>query len=94
MVIHDGGAVGARDTTAWKVNGSFKLLGSQLIAQYQQKDTGWNDTKGSEFDLIAKAKLGQYFGLTAIYVHREVDAPVDASDLTHDMVRLVAYTKF
>jgi len=97
MVFQDGATVGARGTNAWKVHGHYTIAGTKLIAQFQQFNRSYVKTgdtskmKGSEFDLIAKAKLGKYFGLTGIYVHQEVGAD---TTVKKDAIRLIAYTKF
>ncbi len=97
MVFQDGATVGARGTTAWKVHGNYTIAGTKLIAQYQQFNRSYiaapatTEMTGSEFDLIAKAKLGKYFGLTGIYVHQEVGAD---TTVKKDAIRLIAYTKF
>ncbi len=97
MVFQDGATVGGRGTNAWKVHADYTIGGTKLIAQYQQFDrsyvkaTDTTELSGSEFDFIAKAKLGKYFGLTGIYVHQDVGAD---TKVKKDAIRLIAYTKF
>ena len=93
-VFQDGGIVGYRDTTAWKLGASYKFDNVKIITFLQNTKSDAHSMKdGTEFDLVAVSKIGKYLNLKGIYVHRDVDMRT-ATDFKQDAVRLIASVKF
>ncbi|MBE0514158.1 hypothetical protein [Sulfurimonas sp.] len=88
-VFQDGAFVGARNTDAVRAAASYQFEGLKLTASLQNIDQ--TSSEGTEFDLIASAKVGKYVNLTGIYVHQDIDA---ATDKKVDAIRLIAAVKF
>ncbi|MCK9453802.1 hypothetical protein [Sulfurimonas sp.] len=90
-VFQDGAFVGARDTDTIRVAASYQFDLLKLAASLQNADQ--SSQEGTEFDLIASAKIGQYVNLTGIYIHQDMDVKTGA-DYKNDAVRLIASLKF
>ncbi|MDT8338517.1 MAG: hypothetical protein RQ763_04890 [Sulfurimonas sp.] len=88
-VFQDGAFVGTRNTDAVRAAGSYQFDALKLTASLQNIDQ--TSSEGTEFDLIASAKVGKYVNLTGIYVHQDIDA---ATDKKVDAIRLIAAVKF
>lgn len=96
-VFQDGAVVGGRDTDAMRVAASYKFDLLKLTASLQSVEMGsaavTKQEKGTEFDLIATAKIAQYVDLTGMYIHQDVDNR-QATGKVVDAIRLIASVKF
>lgn len=96
-VFQDGAVVGGRDTDAMRVAASYKFDLLKLTASLQSVEMGsavvGKQEKGTEFDLIASAKIAQYVNLTGMYIHQDVDNK-QAAGKKVDGIRLIASVKF
>jgi hypothetical protein len=97
-IVQDGAIIGARDTTAWKVQGSYQFESWKLLAWVQntQQDSAPATSSfrdSTEYDIVAVTKVGKHVDLKGIYMHREYDETT-AGDDKFDFVRLIASVKF
>jgi len=97
-IVQDGGIVGAADTKAWKVGGSYKFDAWKLVAfaQNVQQDSAsaaspFRDS--TEYDIVASTKIGKHVSLKGIFMHREYDETSSGHD-SFDLVRLIAAVHF
>ena len=95
-IVQDGAIIGAADTTAWKVQGSYKFETWKLTGWVQnvQQEQATNAFKDStEYDIVASTKVGKHVNLKGIYMHRTYDDQGSGND-AFDFVRLIASVKF
>jgi len=97
-IVQDGAIIGAQDTTAWKVQASYKFETWKLLGwvqNVQQDDAPASSAfrDSTEYDLVAVKKIGEHVNLKAIYMHREYDETSSGHD-KFDFVRLIASVKF
>lgn len=95
-VFQDGGVVGARDTTAWKIESSYKFDSVKLSASLQETEQDFATStmkEGTELDIIASSNIYKDVALTGMWIHRDVDMRT-AADFKQDAIRLIASVKF
>jgi hypothetical protein len=97
-IVQDGGIVGAPDTKAWKVGGSYKFDSWKLVSFVQNTQQGSASAASpfrdsTEYDIVASTKIGKHVNLKSIFMHREYDETSSGHD-SFDLVRLIASVKF
>lgn len=90
-VFQDGFVVGSRDTDAWRVGAAYQFDGFKISTSLQ--DVAQTTKDGTEVDIIATTKIGQYVSLAGMYIHQDVDNKT-AADFKNDAIRLIASVKF
>lgn len=90
-VFQDGAVVGTRDTDAWRVGAAYQFDGFKISTSLQ--DVAQTTKDGTEVDIIATTKIGQYVSLAGMYIHQDVDNKTVA-DFKNDAIRLIASVKF
>lgn len=90
-VFQDGFVVGSRDTDTWRVGAAYQFDGFKISTSLQ--DVAQTTKDGTEVDIIATTKIGQYVSLAGMYIHQDIDNKT-AADFKNDAIRLIASVKF